>query len=610
MTTNDESLREVEPTAVDAPDGSTKPRRGRNAWGLGMLAVSVGFAVGAVGLSLYAVIRLAETGVLGVDTGPALVFLGSALAGVFLGAMSLVVLVVVAVRGKRVVGCAAWLLACACIAIVPVMSGAVTASARHALHGTDSSTSVTLARAAVVVVAVAFAVLVVGAALSSGRLSPRTISWVPAVVVVVVVLAFGLQLTASTPPAGYRTASEVAAPALPTTVGESAVQWATIESQADVVAAGAGFVIRFDREVVGYDGATGRVRWVVPSTALAGGCDPEAIWSSGIGERSTVLITCADELHRGHVVAIDASTGTVRWTRRAQMEPRTSVATPESSVAVVSSRSEAPAEFGVLDLYSGDLLWSTVTKCRYLDGNVTSTNTALVMLNHCESGSLDARTRAAAVTLFDVKSGKQSTIDLPEIPGLRNGDFVMTSLQGSYGDRVVVHMYAHDDFRPRQSVIVDVTIRSVEVVPDAERDYSRFGLMDRDLLLPGPIVPLRYDVHGVPGGTLLVDLGTGLRREIEGVVHYLGETEAVIPTQRWSRVGEDIVGMSVGDSGFRSWDRWLAIVDPAGQVTRRPSPCGEDAGGVLVVPGSVLATCVRDDRERRDTERVDVLALR
>ncbi|WP_238421798.1 PQQ-binding-like beta-propeller repeat protein [Gordonia sp. 'Campus'] len=575
-------------------------------WRAAVAGVALGMSIGAVGLAAYAFLNREAHGILDLDAAPATVFTGAVLSAVIVVAVLILVSAELLRRGVDLVVWIGWLLAAVVVGVFVAFSDAAAGAASAALDGTDAAGVVSLAQAATIGTAVSVVVLLATAAPSSPPTLRFATSLSSGTLALTVVLAAGTAIVSAATPIPYPVAAPIGIPPVPTVVGNEVGYRVSVEQGREVLPAGPGFVVRNHEAVTGYDGATGTPRWSVAGTAIPGGCMPTALWSTGISPDSTVVMTCSAGRDDQQLVAIDAMTGSIRWIKRASWEPMSSVAMPDAVVGVVHrSAGEDPAEeFGALDLATGEVLWKRSASCDHGLEQMTSTSTAVVVVEQCESGDLETSTREATVHIYDSRSGRQKSIPVPPLAELPPADTIIVSLVAAFEEHVLLKVNAVDTSGLSGVLLLDSHEATLQGVPVAHGWIPRVQTGS----YPGQIAEVASSDNQHPDFIEVMDMTIGSPVRIPGV-STIASPERRVTAHEWAKVGEFLVGMTaLGEESIYD-DRDMIVVGAGGRVERRPSPCGADGGGVLAVPGAVLVRCPRDTADGKRIA-VDVVGLR
>ncbi|AFR46948.1 hypothetical protein KTR9_0282 [Gordonia sp. KTR9] len=564
------------------------PRAGP--WRSALIGALVGLAFGSVGLAIYGLLLLASYDVIDADITDATVFIGSIAA-----ALTVLCAVVVGIglrtwqgRGTDggIVGTLAVL---AVLGLLFVYSLPVRSTVDSLLTGSSAQPAVMLTF--VGSVAMAMALLAVSALGSKPfvRRNHRAKSGAAGGGVAVIALAVvGAVIAGLYAPPSSLAAAPVPVPDAPTTLGTGVAYRTDVESADDVVPGGAGFVVRRDDEIVGYDGTDGSIRWRVTRESLPAGCGTSflTIESSGIGPVSKILTNCLQlEEARHHMVMIDAMTGQVLWMRAGHWRVVERSLDSPGIVVVRTDFDDRTDSFAALDAGTGELLWERSPGCPLYYVSVTSTRSGIVVDN-CTAPSNSAPTTPLRV--YDARTGEERVIELPARVGSPPGRKVKARVLATYSDRLLVQTIADPPSGPliTQLLLIDVTESSVQTVPGR----AQAGLADLGRRRAGELVEV--DQEYSPARIHIVDLGTAESRWLTGFDGVLHPDGGGIPANAWARVGSMMV--TAASRPFSALAFHVATFDRDGRVMEWPSPCGADSSGnVLVVPGAVLLACQR-----------------
>lgn len=316
--------------------------------------------------------------------------------------------------------------------------------------------------------------------------------------------------------------------------------------------------------------------------------------STGGSADAVVLVECRSDYvprysagRAAFLAGIDAMTGAVLWTsQRGWSLLGRATLSPD---AVPIGRGED--EIGSLNPRTGSPRWTATRtddqSCNAAGFGVTAVARSIVVVDACG----DSR----RLRVLDGRSGAERVIAVTA-PGLaESGPWARTDIVAADGDVVVLKTSDAEDHRV--ALVVDTVTGAV--VPLPARGY----LPERDSVdagqYPGPVLQLGDD----SGQESIRLYRLDERRTFDArPVRLLADRQ--YSGQLWAEVGDTMVAAS----GYSDRQRYLAIVGPDGVTTRRPSPCGRDAGGVMTAPGATLILC-----ERRTGDQItgyDILGMR
>ena len=566
---------------------------------MALAALSAGLALGAVALSGYAFhIRMPE-GLISDRLAPVTSLLAWSLAVVIVIALFMIYHVIRIAIGKPQPGVVAWLLAAASVVTAWLYLNSDPAARAQLIEGPGSHPAFGVSRLSWLVLTIGVAVLLAGAVYARDRQTP--LPWIAlgsaTAVGLVVALVAGLGVVAlsdntSVPP----TAAPIAIPELPTAVG-TAIAYSVTTHRADwVLPAGPGFVVVADHAIIGHDGVTGVERWRFPVERLPSGCTLYSVKSTGTTPESMVLAECRRTLihaptigstkdgEASFLVGIDAMTGAVLWSSDNNWTLQGPAVLP-SGVAPVQRSDDIAA----LDPRTGALRW----KQPIVEDARCSSAPTIVVLPKAFAYVAQCK-NTATMHVLDAVTGADRGIDL----GFTTVDPSERYLGvvAAYRNIVLLDARGKDT---HATLRVDIDSGHVENTPD---DLDAYHLNSvRDGQYPGPVVQLRDSretvVYRVADGSALRVPGVQGLSWSQTVLQYTAQT--------WVTVGDQIVTTKAQDPAH---NRLLVTVNADGASTSRPSPCGNDAGGLVPVPGALLILCQRGDLDNR--QGIDVLGLR
>lgn len=578
-----------ETSSGDDERGSTVTRAGR-------LTISLGFglALGAVGLAIYAYAARVPTGQTATYLAPAGHLLLISLIAVCVAGAATVWIGARAIAGLKASGNASALFA---VTVAVAAYGFLNSrSAQHAMliSGPGARPVIVIAQVSWVVLACAAAMLLAGTTSASPDAGRR-----PGRPAVAVLTASGVALAAvagvavtsisSVGASAATTAERVAIPAVPTSIGTETAY--TVKHSRMIVPAGPGFASLNDGAVVGYDGTTGAQRWRFPTTDLPARCGDVSLWSTGIRDDAVVVVQCTrppntqdpDQYSSDRdddvafLVGLDATTGEQLWLNDADWHLRGRSNSDGDMLAAIST-----GKVGALDPRTGKPLWAkdrpddNCSRSRY-----DAVGSTVILVDACGD----------ALHLYNAAS--ESTIDLTEQPGFPEGD-VSTELLAVDGD--IAAIYASGISRVKGVLLtVDVKTKAVQATPEP---YVRTPNLEKSL--PGPVVQLGDDSRA-----RTVTLYLPAERRAVTVTDL--EMHADPDARRWARVGDEFVTAAAHQGHYEK--RLATVPLTGGPATLRAGPCDDGPGGLLPVPGAVLALCANDS-SRGEATRYDVVGLR
>lgn len=555
-----------------------------------LIQVSVGLALGAVAVNAYAFIARIPAGRSAEPLRPVTTLLGASLV---LTAVAAALLIVIGVRtlAGRPSAVLGWAVLVTVVAVtVLAFLSSRPRDAAALIDGPFGKPVVGLAQASWILMAVAALSLCVGIytashiPLSSLRTAVRQAPAATAGIVVVglavsAAVAVCVASAHASTRADYTTAGRVEIPAMPASVGDSAYTLTTSDVSR-LVPAGPGFVMGGDDALIAYDGATGAQRWHYPWHLLGQACEPTAIRSTGTHAEAVVIVECLnravpseDERHRWTLTAFDAMTGGVLWMRDDAGRLQGRLEANASGVPV--SRSD---DLAMLNPLSGNDTWRrTVTGSAdcWLDNRFVMLDQSVAYLPMCSRDTLH---------LFDVGSGEERTVDLADKAKVPPR---MWDLVAAEANTLLLRSSDRGSYANDQLWAVEVESGDVRSVRNSSLAGVYRGAVEAGLY-PGPVA----------------QTGRGLTATDESFVdlYLVGERQALTAigisvgmdsgrwALEWTRIGERIMGPNARGPAY---EMLLASIAPDGTSTTRPSPCGADVGGLLPVPGAVLAVCFR-----------------
>ncbi|MGV0780707.1 hypothetical protein [Mycolicibacterium sp. XJ775] len=574
-----------------------------------LIALSFGLAVGAVALSAYAFCMRLPDGLSSDRLGPVTILLVGSLAAAIVVAVLLILQGVRVLAGKHIAAQITWIATGVAAATAWSYLSAVVADRAKLISGPGSHPAVEAGQTSWLMLAVAAVLLLAGAVAAHGRQTPvpwavlggaTAVGLVAALVAGVGVVALGSRGAHAT------TAAAVAIPDIPTTVGTDVAYSVVVRSAEWVLPAGPGFVMAADGAITGRDGTTGAERWRFPVALFPTGCDLMYLKSTGIDPDSVVLAECrrnADLLAPGYneygtdpfLVGLDAMTGAVLWSLDRGWALKGPALLPSGVVPVRHGD-----DLAALDPRIGAPRWqqpiADEARCDPRE-TIYALPHAIAYVAKCGE--------AHAMHVLDANTGADRTIDLTFMAN-QPTDLAFEAVAAD-GNVIVVRVDGfHDGTDPLLAVHID-TGRVDTVLPDGGiRAYDVFS--KRDGQYPGPVVQLDTRVR--------TGESADLYRVSEGrTVHAPGLNTVDRDTytaQRWAQVGDQMVTATAQDEKH---NRLLTVVNPDGTSTSRPSPCEDDLGGLVPVPGAILVLCYRGAWADsvygpRSVDGIDILGMR
>lgn len=496
-------------------------------------------------------------------------------------------------RGADVVGPCAWLLT----AISMAAAYAVSATPSDLASSTGSGLA--LLRISWVVLAAAGVFAVVVAVLAPDRGAElRTwpiASTLALVLGLVAALGAGAVVLARTN-ITVVTAAPIDIPPAPTAVGSEVRYAIPTHDPRFIVPAGPGFVLLDGTDLVGYSGQTGQQRWRLPVTAIAAGCEPSSVRSTGTSTDSVVIAQClrpappstsysSSSNRLAALAGIDAMTGRMLWTNTDNWRLRSTAVTASNVVPA-----QRDGEVAALDPRTGTALWTTQFIPGDCGGNIIGLGNKsgdIVYFPTC--------TKEATLRIAKGHTGAERTLAVD--PNKLPPDISQIDLIAASGSVIVIQVASASHTAPPARLAVDI---------DTGRSYTLATQY------------LRSDQRSInsgqyPGAALQID------RDLDTTTVYLVAEHRIVQThaptmasvifegQRWTRVGDQLVTATAATAGWRAQ---LATVAFDGTTTLHPSPCGgKDSGGVIAAPGAVLVICARTDNTLRSAGYV-VMGLR
>lgn len=538
------------------------------------LGAGVGVAAGAVVLGGYGFALRTPTGIH--DTSVTKWFAASA---VLLTALALALTWITrsALRGADATRRSAQLLA------VVVVATFYVAVSEHDELAAGTPTGMMLLRSSWAALVVATVFLVAGAVAAAGR-SKLVRPWrnhvlMPAVAVGLILVLIGgavLQARADT----AMTALPVDIPAVPTTVGADVAYSLPITDPSLIVPAGPGFVVMEGDALVGYSGETGQQRWRFPFAMVGLNCESSSVRSTGTAADAVVIAQClrpnptsdfsSSASDRPAVLTgIDAMTGRVLWTNADNWRIRSTVVTGPDVVPVLRG-----GEVGALDPRTGSLRWTKQFDPGECDSNIVGLGgqtQRIVYFAMCASH--------VVLHVADGRTGAERSLPVtwPEL----GADVGRAELLAAAGNVVVIAVEPAENDRSHAVLAVDIDSGDTVAVPAKYLWQDRTSF--RSGQYPGPVLQL---TKGPDGATVYL---VAERRALQTSAPVSSIDDNTLQGQRWAVVGDQLVTATAVTAAYRAQ---LATVTSSGLASGQPSPCGRDAmGGVVVVPGALLAVC-------------------
>jgi outer membrane protein assembly factor BamB len=563
-----------------------------------LVALAVGLSIAAVAVAWYSYAhRVPDTGRSAVTMHPASQLMGGSLALVALGAAAVITLGTLALTGRRMVANSALLLFVVAGTTAYAYLGPAAERLTVRLSGPGAHpTVVALTQLGWPILTASAVALLIGALTASKSRSPARVRFstpsrlaVGGLVVGLVVgpaAAVGLVASTGRPIAGTTTAAPADIPALPTSVGTAIAYTLPVLDPDRVIPAGAGYAVRAKDAIVGYDGSTGAMRWRFPFTGLPADCTTNGFRTTGTAPSSIVIASCvrstvrpfAKDRHdtdeqRSFLVGLDAMTGRMLW---ANDDDWTLAGRAELPVGVVPvARRDA---VGSLDPQTGRTRWTKPLFGTLCSDTITALDRAIAYLPRCAG--------TAELHVVDAATGTERTAELQLPPDLdpKQCAFVGAGTDGT----LIVFQLDTDDAEPHQFIVSDPsTGELVATWPKSSSSSADYSV--RSGQLPGPLQQAANDQRA--GSADVFAMAQRTMVHVAGLqVHGI----TVLGGQQWAVVGERMVtaaAAALDDSHSAT----LASVAADGVVTRGPSPCGRDFGGVVAVPGATLLICTRGE---------------
>ncbi|WP_169331492.1 hypothetical protein [Gordonia soli] len=577
-----------------------------------LCSVSGGFVIGAVVLAALALVWRSPRGSTGTDLSAITTFTIAELVGVVVVALVTGVLLTALMAGTNGPHASSYL----GIAIVVAMAAAagvltavfaswpdrafasVSGPGDRGIREISIAAWIALTVGCIVVVAVVVRVYRPDGTRRLGW--PAKIRWAgvsarPATLLVAFSMVVGLVVAASPTVALSITARDPAraaaendpVPGLPTTLGERISYSFATEDPSRLVAAGAGFVVENGTALEARDGGTGRLRWTFAYSRLPSKCTPYAVHSTGVGPGSSVVLAClmSGWPSRSMLIGLDAMSGEYRWSNGENWRPDQRLEGPAHALAVVRGD-----ELMVLDPRTGNHVWhrSVRMRCTEAYPQFGTTTHAVVYLVRCgTSYSIEVHSISdASVWRIPLRPRKSNATQFNAHMVAVFGDSVVTTTSAEYsGDGVYV---------------VDTARHRVRRLPGA--GSASGGYTDTLALGTSTVPVVELSRTAGRGGDYVLPWKTEITPMNRAI------DNGISADRRSAMVGDGLATATVFDPTTSRVS--IAIVDRAGNTTRRPSPCGYDAGGLLVVPGATLMICARETWIPRHQITYHVLGLR
>lgn len=568
-----------------------------------LIASSWGFAIAAVVLSVYVLVRRVPDGLVSDRLAAATQVLGGSLGAVAVTALALSAGGLAVLAGRAVAVKAASALAVIAVITSFMFLSSLLRRATESVSGPGARPVAELAQMSWLMLAVA-AVLLVAAATIAQKQTRHPVMWprmLPFIAAgVVVALAAGAGLVALTQRAQPRatTATAIAVPELPATLGTDTAYTLSTKYSRWLVPAGPGFVLDADGAITAYNGADGERRWSFPYKLFPAGCELWAIRSTGIAPDAVVIAECNHDAGYGKprtdpfLVGLDAMTGELLWTLDNDWSLRSRILLPSNTVPVVSSERN---ELGSLDPRTGSVRWTwsfdeSDKQCSDT-GYVGALTGAVMYADPCGA--------ELRVHVFDAVSGADRVIVGTVPQEFSDGQWVIEphAIDGT----VAVVRIRGGSSNGSAILSIDTAASRVDMLPV---EYLSDGDSARVWQYPGPVLQIN-DGSRPEHWVDLYRLSDRSTLHVVGLDTSNGGSYAPHTSMMWAQVGTQWVTAAGLDEEYNNL---LVSVSPDGTVTRRPSPCGKDVGSVLSVPGAVLVVCQR--LEGRTPDGYDILGLR
>lgn len=591
----DEVSGQVAPSDIPAGD------RRRGSQSQALIATSWGFAIAAVALSVYALAQRVPDGLVSDRLTAATQVLGGSLGAVVVTALVLAAGGLAVLAGRAVaVEATAWTLVIIAVVTSFAFLSSLPLRATESVSGPGARPVVALAQASWLMLTIAAILLVAAATIAAERpcrplMWPRMLPFAATGLVVALVAGAGIgALTQSGQPRAT-TAAAIAVPELPATFGTDTAYTVTTEYVNWLAPAGPGFVLAAKGAITAYNGADGGQRWRFPMKSFPPGCDLWAIRSTGTASDAVVLVECnRDAGYREprkdpFLVGLDAMTGRVLWTLDRGWSLRSRIMLPHNVVAVVNNERN---ELGSLDPRTGALRWmwsfgESDKQCSET-GYVGALTGAVMYANPCGA--------ALRVHVFDAATGADRVFDGPVPQEFSDGRWVIEP-HAIDGTSAVVRIKGANN---SAVLSIDTARGRIDAMPVqylSDGDSAKVGQY------PGPVLQINEGSRPEPWVDLyrLFDRST---LHVIGLNTSNGGSYAPRTAAMWAQVGTQWVTAAGLDPDYNNL---LVSVSPDGALTQRPSPCGDDVGGVMAVPGALLVLCQRSEGTK--TLGYDILGL-
>lgn len=569
-----------------------------------LIALSIGLSFGSIALSAYAFRVRSPDGLSSDRLGPTTGLLAGSLVAVIVVASLLIFQAARVLAGMRIAAEIVWIVTgVAAVTAWSYLSAVVTDRANF-ISGPGSHAAIAVGQMSWLLLSVAAVLLFAAAVMTRGRHTP--IPWAAlggtTAVGLIVALVAGVGVVALTDrSANATTAATVEIPDVPTATGTDIAYTVAVNSAEFVLPAGPGFIVPAGGAIVGHDGSTGFERWRFPVALFPTGCELTYLKSTGVAEDSVVIAECRRNIsflyNRNNeygtdpfLVGLDAMTGAVLWSVDRGWTLKGPALLP-AGVAPVRRGDD----IGALDPRTGELRWQQpITDDARCDPRETIYALPHAIAYAAKCGNTDT------MHVLDTNTGAERTIDLAFMANqpddlafdavAANGNVIVVEVDG-FHDNTDLLLAVHTDTGRVETVLSDGGIRAYDVFSARDGQY------------PGPILQL--------GSRVRTDESVNLYRVSEGrTVHASGvDTHGrdVYTAHRWAQIGDRMVTAAARDEKRNGL---LAVVDPDGTSTSRPSPCGADIGGLVPVPGAILVLCQRRNQATGSVDRIDVLGMR
>lgn len=571
-----------------------------------LVAGSWGFGVAAVALSLYTFARRVPDGLVSDRLGAATRVLGGSLAVVVVTALVLAVGGLAVLAGREVARKAAWALTIIAAATSFAFLSSLLRRSTEAVSGVGARPVVSLAQMSWLSLVIAAVLLVAAATVPQDKTQRQPVKW-PALagfgvagLVVALVAGFGVVALTQRGAPRVSLAGAIAVPDMPTALGSDTAYTLPTKYVDWLTPAGPGFALVNAGALTAYNGADGGQRWRFPLKSLPTRCDLWSIRSTGTAPDAVVIVECNHDAGYGEprtdpvLVGLDAMTGQPLWTLDKGWSLRSRILLPSNTVPMVNRERN---ELGSLDPRTGALRWTwsldeSDKQCSDT-GYVGALDGAVMYANPCGS--------VLRVHVFDAVSGSDQMFDAPVPQEFSSGKWSIEP-RATDGSTAVVRISQNVSGNYASAVLsIDTAGARVDVLPLKYLDDGNSG---RTQQYPGPFLQLDYG-SDPEDWVDLYRLSDRSTTHVAGLDIYTATPYAPYTSMAWAPVGAELVTAAAIDDDY---NKQLASVSRDGAVTRRPSPCGDDVGGVMPVPGAVLVLCQRSVGDK--VLGYDILGLR